>query len=152
METFHMFDYTPMGVVVMLAGIIFMVLVGRHLLPSRDIKDLPENDKAAPGEFFGLRERLFGVRGPEDLALTGKTLAQSRPGRARDCSPLDAAGSDAGADRLPSPLWCDRAGHPAGRGHRADQPGKVAALTPVIFDLLPIAIAALTGVVSSPAA
>jgi di/tricarboxylate transporter len=82
LEPFHMFDYTPTGVVVMLAGIAFMVLVGRHLLPSRDIKDLPENDQAAPGEFFGLPERLFVVRLPEDSALAGKSLAQSRLGAA----------------------------------------------------------------------
>jgi len=77
-----MFDYTPTGVVVMLAGIAFMVLVGRHLLPSRDIKDLPENDRAALGEFFGLRERLFVIRLPDDSTLAGKTLAQSRLGAA----------------------------------------------------------------------
>jgi di/tricarboxylate transporter len=82
LEPFHMFDYTPVGLVVMLAGIAFMVLVGRHLLPSRDIKDLPENDQAAPGEFFGLRERLFIVRLPDDSVLAGKTLAQSRLGAA----------------------------------------------------------------------
>jgi di/tricarboxylate transporter len=82
LEPFHMFDYTPTGVVVMLAGITFMVLVGRHLLPSRDIKDLPENDQAAPGEFFGLRERLFVVRLPVDSALADKTLAESRLGAA----------------------------------------------------------------------
>jgi di/tricarboxylate transporter len=82
LEPFHMFDYTPVGLVVMLAGIAFMVLVGRHLLPSRDIKDLPENDQAAPGEFFGLRERLFVVRLPDDSVLAGKTLAQSRLGAA----------------------------------------------------------------------
>jgi di/tricarboxylate transporter len=82
LEPFHMFDYTPTGIVVMLAGIAFMVLVGRHLLPSRDIKDLPENDQAAPGEFFGLRERLFVIRLPDDSALAGKTLAQSRLGAA----------------------------------------------------------------------
>jgi di/tricarboxylate transporter len=82
LEPFHMFDYTPTGIVVMLAGITFMVLVGRHLLPSRDIKDLPENGQAAPGEFFGLRERLFVVHLPEDTALAGMTLAQSRLGAA----------------------------------------------------------------------
>jgi di/tricarboxylate transporter len=82
LEPFHMFDYTPTGVVVMLAGITFMVLVGRHLLPSRDTMQLPENDQAAPGEFFGLPERLFVVRLPDDSALTGKTLAQSRLGAA----------------------------------------------------------------------
>jgi di/tricarboxylate transporter len=82
LEPFHMFDYTPTGVVVMLSGIAFMVLVGRHLLPSRDIKDLPENDRAAPGEFFGLQERLFVIRLPVDSVLAGKTLAQSRLGAA----------------------------------------------------------------------
>jgi di/tricarboxylate transporter len=78
LEPFHMFDYTPTGVTVMLAGIAFMVLVGRHLLPSRDIKYLPEHDQADPGEFFGLRERLFVIRLPDHSALAGKTLAQSR--------------------------------------------------------------------------
>jgi di/tricarboxylate transporter len=82
LEPFHMFDYTPTGIVVMVAGIAFMVLVGRHLLPSRDIRELSEDDQEAPGEFFGLHERLFLVRLPEDSALAGRTLAQSRLGAA----------------------------------------------------------------------
>ena len=82
MEPFRMFDYTPTGIVVMLAGIAFMVLVGRHLLPSRDIMDLPENGQTTPGEFFGLLERLFVIRLPDDSVLEGVTLAQSRLGAA----------------------------------------------------------------------
>jgi di/tricarboxylate transporter len=82
LEPFHMFDYTPTGVVVMLAGIAFMVLVGRHLLPVHDIKDLPMNDQADPGEFFGLHERLFVIRLPDGSGLAGKTLVQSRLGAA----------------------------------------------------------------------
>jgi di/tricarboxylate transporter len=82
LEPFHMFDYTPMGIVVMLAGIVFMVLVGRHLLPVHDIKDLPLDDQADPGEFFALHERLFVIRLPDDSALAGKSLAQSRLGAA----------------------------------------------------------------------
>jgi di/tricarboxylate transporter len=82
LEPFHMFDYTPTGIVVMTAGIAFMILVGRHLLPSRDIKELLRDDQAAPGEFFGLRERLFTIRLPEDSTLPGMTLAQSRLGAA----------------------------------------------------------------------
>ena len=58
-EPFHMFDYTPSGIVIMLAGIAFMVLIGRHLLPKRDIKELPDNNHATPSEFFGIPERLF---------------------------------------------------------------------------------------------
>jgi di/tricarboxylate transporter len=82
LEPFHMFDYTPTGVVVMLSGIAFMVLVGRHLLPSRDTRDLPANGRAAPGEFFELHERLFIIRLPDDSVLAGKTLAESRLGQA----------------------------------------------------------------------
>ncbi len=82
LEPFHMFDYTPTGIIIMSAGITFMVLVGRHLLPSRDIKDLPENNKAAPGEPYGLHERLFVIRLPAGSTLAGKTLAQSRLGAA----------------------------------------------------------------------
>ena len=82
MEPFHMFDYTPTGVVIMLGGIAFMVLIGRHLLPSRDIKNLTENNQTTPGEFFSLPERLFVIRLPDDSALDGKTLAESRFGAA----------------------------------------------------------------------
>jgi len=78
LEPFRMFDYAPTGVVVMLAGTAFMVLVGRHLLPSRDIKDLSSSDRTDPGELFGLRERLFIIRLPADSPLGGRTLLQSR--------------------------------------------------------------------------
>jgi di/tricarboxylate transporter len=94
LEPFHMFDYTPTGIVVMTAGIAFMVLIGRHLLPSRDIMDLPENGQATPGEFFSLRERLFIIRLPDDSVLAGKTLAQSRLGSALGLNVLAILRSD----------------------------------------------------------
>lgn len=93
-EPFHMFDYTPTGVVVMLAGIGFMVFIGRHLLPSRDIKDLPESNHTTPSEFFGIPERLFVIRLPDDSVLDGKTLAQSRLGAALGLNVLAILGSD----------------------------------------------------------
>lgn len=80
LRPFRMFDYTPVGVVVMLAGVAFMVLVGRHLLPARDIKELSAEAQADLPGFFGLRERLFVVRLPAESTLAGKTLAQSRLG------------------------------------------------------------------------
>ena len=82
LEPFHMFDYTPTGIVVMLAGITFMVLIGRHLLPSRDIKDLPRDKQEKPGEFYSISERLFAIRIPDESILDGKTLIQSRLGAA----------------------------------------------------------------------
>ncbi len=109
LEPFHMFDYTPTGIVVMSAGIAFMVLIGRHLLPSRDIKQLPENDQAAPGEFFGLLERLFVIRLPVDTTLSGKTLAQSRIGAALGLNVLAILRTDRNL-LAPGPLAVLRAG------------------------------------------
>jgi di/tricarboxylate transporter len=79
---FQMFDYTPVGVVVMVAGVLFMALVGRHLLPSRDIEKDFAADEVEPEEFFGLQERLFAVSLPAGSALAGKTLVESRLGAA----------------------------------------------------------------------
>ncbi len=81
LEPFHMFDYTPTGVVVMVAGITFMVLVGRHLLPSRDIKELLKARESARRVLWSA-ERLFIFRLPHDSALAGMPLAQSRLGAA----------------------------------------------------------------------
>jgi anion transporter len=36
LRPFQLFDYTPVGLAVMLAGVAYMVLVGRHLLPTRE--------------------------------------------------------------------------------------------------------------------
>ena len=82
LEPFHMFDYTPIGVIVMLTGIVFMVLIGRHLLPKKDIKDLNGENQIEPGEFFGIQENMFVIRLPGDSVLAGKTLGQSRLGAA----------------------------------------------------------------------
>jgi len=39
-ESFSMFEFAPIGVVLLLAGIAFMVVVGRHFLPDRKSGDL----------------------------------------------------------------------------------------------------------------
>jgi di/tricarboxylate transporter len=80
LQPFGMFDYAPTGVIVMLAGVLFMTLVGRHLLPVRDIKRLVADGRTGPGDLFGLRERLFVIRLPSGSPLAGKTLVQSRLG------------------------------------------------------------------------
>lgn len=44
---FAMFDFTPVGLVVAVAGLIFIALVGRHLVPSRKQGGLKEFDTGA---------------------------------------------------------------------------------------------------------
>jgi di/tricarboxylate transporter len=77
---FEFFDYTPVGVVVMLSGILFMVLIGRHLLPERDITK--ESARADLGAIFDFAERIYMVRVPQGSQLAGRSLAASRLGAA----------------------------------------------------------------------
>jgi di/tricarboxylate transporter len=79
---FQLFDFTPIGLCLMLIGIVFMMFIGRHLLPHRDVsleitgKDRTEKD------IFGVDERLFVLRLPAKSDLDGKTLLESRMGAA----------------------------------------------------------------------
>jgi di/tricarboxylate transporter len=75
-----MFDYAPVGIIVMLAGVIFMVLIGRHLLPNRDIaREYSGEDYK---QLYNLHKRMGTVHLPANSGLAGKTLAQSRLGSA----------------------------------------------------------------------
>ena len=81
MAAFSMFDYTPVGGAVMVTGVVFVALVGRHLLPRRD----PAREASAPGLIelprqYRLDELSAVVRLPAATPLSGRTLAQSRLG------------------------------------------------------------------------
>jgi di/tricarboxylate transporter len=79
---FQMFDFTPIGIPILLVGTIYMVFVGRHLLPKKDItKDL---NAGHPGvsEYYDFQQRLGFVQLPEPSRLHGKTLQESRLGAA----------------------------------------------------------------------
>ena len=79
LQPFAMFDYTPIGIVIMIAGIAFMVFIGRHLLPKRDPVAARAHDEAGDlHKLYGLQDRLFVVHVPAGSDLDGKTLAESR--------------------------------------------------------------------------
>jgi di/tricarboxylate transporter len=78
---FRLFDYAPVGVVIVLAGTAFMAVAGRHLLPVRDLGRDPAAD-ADLSQVYELQERLWVLDLPRDSKLAGKTLAQSRLGTA----------------------------------------------------------------------
>lgn len=82
LRPFQLFDFVPVGLPITLAGVAFMVLAGRHLLPRRDPvkEELPKANARNLRELYGLQERLFLLRLPVDSPLAGKTLAQSRLG------------------------------------------------------------------------
>jgi len=85
LQPFQFFDFTPVGIVLLLAGVAFMALAGRRLLPERDlVREFPNASRSAPGQAYDLRERLWMVQLPPASALVGKTLAESRIGSVLD--------------------------------------------------------------------
>jgi len=81
LKSFTFFDFTPVGLVVMVCGIAFMTFIGRHLLPQRDVaKESSTDNKIDWQSQYDLQERLFHVRVPRGSILANKTLAQARMG------------------------------------------------------------------------
>jgi di/tricarboxylate transporter len=85
LDAFGMFDYAPTGLVALLVGVVFMVLLGRRLLPARDItKDTGALSTDELEAVYDINERLFQIKLPADSLLHGKTLAECRFGSALD--------------------------------------------------------------------
>lgn len=81
LSPFQMFDYTPIGLLLLAVGTAYMVLVGRHLLPTRDITH--EISSPAAGDtksLYDLHERMVFLQVPKNSPLDGKTLLESRLG------------------------------------------------------------------------
>jgi di/tricarboxylate transporter len=68
-EPFGFFDFLPTGLMVLGAGIIYMLLVGRHLLPAR-------YSSSTPSQSYQLRPFLTEVRVSADSPMVGKSLAE----------------------------------------------------------------------------
>jgi len=83
-EPLGMFDFTPGGLVIMLLSIAYMALLGRRFLPERPMpRALAADDAAeAPSAHYALEERLAVLVVPHGSPLAGKTLVESRIGRA----------------------------------------------------------------------
>jgi di/tricarboxylate transporter len=81
LETLSFFEFAPMGVVVLTIGVLYMVLIGRHLLPGR---------QGAQGrqDVYRLRQYVTEVRITNPSPLAGKTLLESRLGQDYDLTLL----------------------------------------------------------------
>ena len=81
LPTFSFFDFTPIGLVVLATGILYMVFIGRHLLPVRQ----------APGEAQmkgELRKYISEERILPDGKLAGSTLLESNIGAVYDLTAI----------------------------------------------------------------
>jgi di/tricarboxylate transporter len=81
LPTIGFFGFTPMGLVLLTTGVLYMTLVGRHLLPVRE---------GAQGrrDVYRLREYVTEVRVSTTSPLAGKTLLDSGLGRDYDLTVL----------------------------------------------------------------
>ena len=80
-EPFKLFDFAPFGIVLLAAGVIYMLTIGQWLLPNRGTG----STMATPGdltEIYRLRERLFSIRVPQGSPMDGITLRDARIGTA----------------------------------------------------------------------
>jgi di/tricarboxylate transporter len=80
---FSLFDFTPVGGLVFVVGVAFMALIGRRLLPRRNMAKEPSPRSSADlGLSYRLQERVFSIHVPPGSALANRSLAESRLGSA----------------------------------------------------------------------
>lgn len=68
-EPFGMFDFSPVGVVLTVAGIAFITLIGWRFLPKRAAK---KSEK----ELFDIDDYITEVEIPKDSKMAGKTISE----------------------------------------------------------------------------
>ena len=78
---FGVLDFAPVGIPIVVVGIIYMAVWGRRLLPRQAAMDEMPNARStgAPtwSEVYRLGERLFRARVPAGSCFSGKPLAES---------------------------------------------------------------------------
>ncbi len=85
-----MFDFTPGGLVILLLSVAYMSLIGRRFLPIRQTPQVlsADDEHDIPSTHYALEERLALLGVPAGSPLAGKTLVESRIGRALDLNIL----------------------------------------------------------------
>ncbi len=75
---FGIFDFTPLGGSVVIVGILFVVFLGRFLLPKKKLDKGRNVSQRRLRTRYGLHKWTFRLRVPIDSMLVGKTLGESR--------------------------------------------------------------------------
>lgn len=77
---FGLFSITPLGILMVVAGITTVAMLYRRILPRRE--DVPELDRRDLPSFYRLRDHLCLIRVPAHSRLCGKSLEETHFGEA----------------------------------------------------------------------
>ncbi len=81
LRPFGIFEFTPITAAIVAAGIAFVVLAGRRLLPQK-AADATADSRHQLAASYQLDAHVFTLQLPADSPLDGRTLAESRLGSA----------------------------------------------------------------------
>jgi len=77
-ERLGFFDFTPIGLVALVTGIVFLAVFGRKLIPERIVVRESDSEEASPSELmklYGLNDKIYQIKIPlNDEKLTGERL------------------------------------------------------------------------------
>ena len=91
LQPFHFFSYTPVGVLLFAAGVLFMLFIGQHLLPEYKPKQEVQRVET-PEELlalYRLPDNLFRLRVRRESELAGKSIQSARLGQNYGLTILD---------------------------------------------------------------
>lgn len=79
LETFHLFSVTPVGIVMLIAGILYFMVVGKFLLPAPRDKatGAPEKTKTYFADVYGIEGDMYELLVTVDSPLVGMTIADA---------------------------------------------------------------------------
>ncbi len=78
-DAFGLFDYSRVGLAIVMVSVVFFLLAGRRILPHRSpARELVHRPTADLQARYGMKEQTFVFRIPPDSVLDGTTIAESR--------------------------------------------------------------------------
>ncbi len=80
LEPFTLFDFTPVGLTLLAVGTVFMLTLGRKLLPREQHRGAKPTEGRDLAQVYQLQERSFSIRIPDPSRLDGLTIAETRLG------------------------------------------------------------------------
>lgn len=102
---FGLFDFTPVGLFVMVGGILFVTFFCLRLLPDSSTQNTGRTSEKHVLARYNIQERLFRILVPQKSALIGKTLVMSDLGARLD---LNVIGITRGLQTILAPEITER--------------------------------------------